>query len=88
MSKFVEIFYCKGFGCEMQPFHCIENQISIFCLEGIHPCWECENPCTITVPLKVVHNEVEKTIEKEKVEERRKIPKGMTKSVAKSMGYI
>ncbi|MFA5381802.1 MAG: hypothetical protein WC356_01460 [Candidatus Micrarchaeia archaeon] len=39
-------FLCKGYGVEMSFFHCLENQLSDFCLPDF-PCHTCEAPLTI-----------------------------------------
>ena len=68
--------FCKGYNKEMELWDCIKNQLSIFCLPHF-PCHSCEGGVSISIPIPVAKNTV-----------KNKIPKGMSKAVAKSMGII
>jgi len=65
--------FCDGYRTELKPQDCIDNQLSIFCLPDF-PCYSCNQAVVLAIA--------------EKKKEKVSIPKGMTKAVAKSMGYI
>ncbi|TSA13564.1 MAG: hypothetical protein D4R73_00630 [Deltaproteobacteria bacterium] len=40
---------CTGYGRQMTPWQCLENQLSLYCLPG-WPCETCEGAVTIQIP--------------------------------------
>lgn len=40
---------CAGYKVSLTPWHCLENQLSLYCLPGF-PCETCEAAGTIQIP--------------------------------------
>jgi hypothetical protein len=65
--------FCEGYKVELTPKQCEQNQKSIFCLPSF-PCHDCPSSISKSEPI------LKST--------KKKVPPGMTKSVAKSLGLI
>jgi len=87
---------CRGYGVTLTPWWCIENQLSDFCLPGF-PCHTCEAGVTIipAAPQKDHRLQVKDhrlqtcaTNRKPKMENRKRVLKGMSRAVARDLGLI
>lgn len=87
---------CLEYGYELTPWACIQNQLGL--VLPIHPCWNCERPVTIKLPatsiVKPSHTIGEnRQVMPQKAEKsstnkpRSTWPPGMSKAVARALGY-
>lgn len=74
-TKPFEGITCKGYGVEMTPWRCIENQLSPMCLPDF-PCHNCETPVGVGLAAKTPSRK------------RRWDKKTMSRTVARDLGLV
>jgi len=81
-------FFCEGYRTEMSLWHCIENQLSVFCLPHF-PCHTCR--AAVTIRPNTVETDppsVGTDGGAPRRRPRRTIPPNMTRTVAKALGLM